>query len=319
VQVPAMSRRGRAVKRSPASAGSHVALYRVLLETCRAPAFQPYVLAVEVGGSRGRRQADGLSDTDIFLYLRGGSLEEFCTTRLLDLVESLDTPLMVRGPDLKSTFGAGIAIDYPRFGPVSLLIKDEKDLVPHYMRTEGAIVLYDPTGRLSTAIQLSRGLPVPADKLREDALSTSYFRLLQVAKESHRGNHWQARKYFRDVLEQLLILARLHTGTEPRGRSFAHSGRGMERDLPAAVARRLRALEVGSAVDVSYEHVEQAVSLIEELASRPADSTEIMAIDWRALLVRAERGFRATGSSQPSDAVHKPDEEPRLDRQVDIT
>jgi predicted nucleotidyltransferase len=242
------------------------------------------IIAVELGGSRSRGEDDELSDIDLFAYVEKCRLEQFIERDAVSLIKEVGNVTVIKGPDYKPGFGWGYSIYYEYLGLVSLLIRSDKEVRPNYMRKVASVV-YDRDGQVSVALKRSTRLPVPKAELARQALATCYIRLLQTAKEWARGNYWQARKYYRDVLEHVLVLARLVTGQEPRGRDYRNCGRGMERNLPSLIASRIGTLDIRATTDgISPSLVWDTVMLVVEFHDQLTEEAD--PLDWKALARR---------------------------------
>jgi hypothetical protein len=235
------------------------------------------LVGIELGGSLGRLDGDRFSDLDAFLYVDDDSLPVYLRGRMWELCDELGTYRIRRGPSFLPLLGWGFTADYDDAGFVQLFLRPRSDMGPTYLQATPASVEYDRDGSLAAVLAAARNLPVPAATLAGEAVAVIYFRAYLVAKEQVRGNDWQARKYFRELLESVLVLARLVHGVEPRGRYYRHSGRGMEKDLPSELATRLRQLDLAGTVALTSVVVDDALVLAGALCAELGGWSDV---DW---------------------------------------
>ena len=254
------------------------------------------ILSIEIGGSVGRNEADVHSDVDVFIYVAKGAIEEFESNLVANIIEPLGSPIIIEGPVHKPRFGTVYTVDYKTTGLVSFILRKEENIRPNFMRAAASIV-YDPQGKLSSvSAAVSKTPAVPRTDLARQAVATSYIRLLNVGKEVARKNGWQARKYYREVLEQILILERIITNIEPRGRNYRQPGRGMERDLPPIFVEQITSLEAMSNHLITETTISRTIELLHDLHSQlQLDITEI---DWESLSNRVIECINKSGEAE---------------------
>jgi predicted nucleotidyltransferase len=258
-----------------------------LVRQVRSTAAYASIISIEIGGSVARSEADAHSDLDIFMYING--IKAFEQHALAKLIQSLGSTLIIGGPSYKQGFGVVYTADYSGNGIVSFILREEESIGPNFMRAASSIV-YDPYKKLQSILSAERQIPpVPRADLAERALATSYFRLLDAGKELARNNVWQARKYYREVLEQLLVLERLITNIEPRGRNYRQPGRGMERDFPPDFVSEITSLDAISSKMINKSLIQRTIQLLTSLQSHLDVSQP--GVNWPALYERVSMVF----------------------------
>ncbi|MGJ6965211.1 hypothetical protein ACSDR0_25200 [Streptosporangium sp. G11] len=252
------------------------------------------ILAVEVGGSVGRDESDDDSDLDFFIYVRRNSLHSFVEEKALDLLRALVSPWIFHGPEYKENFGWTFTGVQRSHGCVSIIVRDETQLEPNYMRGAGGKIAHDPANLLRRSLAQSALTSIPTVALARSAMVDSYIKIMKVAKEISRGNDWQARKYYRQILENATLLVRVITGVPPRGRSYRHPGRGMEREIPQARSKEIRRLETDCMKSITPDLIIRTTALMADLATR-LDDVELD-INWNDLGRRTAGALRADSS-----------------------
>ena len=239
------------------------------------------VLGVEIGGSVGRGEADPLSDIDLFMYVAVAEFDAYCDGFAFELLESAGPVRRRRGPSFAPFIGWGYTVDYGEIGLVQLFVRSDAALRPSYLQRQGRI-LFERDGRLSSNLAAAKAEVLPSRSIAAAALSEIYFRLFNVTKELARGHTWQARKYHREIQEQLLVLARLASAQEPAGSYFRHSGRAMEQELPHVWRSAIEELDRQSTDQLGEPVVRATVALAARLQDALAPQIDAP-VDWAAL------------------------------------
>jgi predicted nucleotidyltransferase len=203
-----------------------------------------HVCVIEIGGSYGRGEADIYSDVDLFIYVDDDAMPGAVSSISSALVDAVGSPKAVSGPDYKEGFGWTYSADFSGPGVISFLFRSIRELGDNPMRIKAAPVAYDRDEVLGEVLPSDKAASIlDLTDRSSGALVTCYMRLLDVRKEVARENLWQARKYYREVLEQIIILTRISVGSVPRGGNFRQPGRGIERELRPAFVRAINRLE----------------------------------------------------------------------------
>lgn len=174
----------------------------------------PEIRSIGVGGSRAKRgSADPYADLDLFILVRDGTVPEFIR-RLPDLLNSLGSPLLVRGPVFVPNYGHSVTVIFAPAVCCQFNINDESTLQPHHCRKHTRIVV-DHDGFLTRVTRESAGLEIDRRQVFEDAAATFWHRAIDIVRDLKRQQHWMAVRHLSDARQQLLTFARLAAGRDP--------------------------------------------------------------------------------------------------------
>ena len=191
----------------------------------------PDVLSLRVGGSFGRGNSDEFSDLDLFVTIESSAYEDFLRVGHRQILELLGPIQIMRGPFVVSGFGDSSTSYILDHGIVDLMSMADQDVQPHLMKKGLPMPVYDKTGRVSRALQISESLDIPWQAIAEDAAVWAWFRLYKTLKEVSRGSVLQANRYLSDARESLVTLWRCEKGVVPRGFNFSEPLRGLESEF----------------------------------------------------------------------------------------
>jgi hypothetical protein len=165
------------------------------------------VVALAIGGSHARGKADDASDLDLYVIVRGESLNDISDAAPI-LQGWAGEPMLSRGPVDLPHFGSSMTLIYEDLSVVQFHINLRSTIEINPMRATSEII-HDPSGILASIKVAAGNLEPDLNEIEDVELTFITARIVFVLMAIKRGELWRAIGYLADIRVSMFKLHRI--------------------------------------------------------------------------------------------------------------